>query len=324
MATTLTSVSSAVGAPGGAPAADGRVPEPPPASHPGPDPSGAPSPRSVLEALGLVTAPATLLGALALYFGAVYTNAQAFYFGIDAAMLGLSGQEYVLRSVDALFVPVGALVLGGLALLGAHRVLDRSLGAGQRPRLLSAVTWTMGSVGALMFGVAVVAVFRPLPLRTPFLFAPLSEVSGIVMLGYAFRLHSRPARGQHRSWVSRANALLVGVLVIVGLFWGCTDYARALGRGRAQLLHAGLSARPGVVVYSVQRLHLEGDGVEETALVEEGANEFRFRYAGLRLFTRAGGRLFLLPAQWSVADGRALIVPDDEHVRVEFTVGSSS
>lgn len=280
--------------------------------------------RAILETVGLVAGPATVISALALYFGVVYTNAQAFYFGIDGSLLGLSSQAYVLRSVDALFVPVGAVVLGGLVALWGHGVLTRWLSQPSRHRAVTAAVWAMGSVGGVLFGLAAFSVFRPLPFRTPFLFAPLSLVVGMLGLSYAISLsRRRHPELSARSWIATANALLVGLVVVIGLFWGSSDYARALGRGRAQILHARLPLRPGVVVHSVQRLRLEGPGVEETVLAE-AEGDYAFSYRGLRLFTRAGGNYFLLPTEWSVANGRAIVLPDDDRIRIEFTVGEAS
>ena len=83
-----------------------------PATVASPSPSPSPSARSALELAGLVVAPTTLVTALAFYFGWVLTNSRASYFGIDASALGFSTQDYLLRSADALFVPLGtALVL---------------------------------------------------------------------------------------------------------------------------------------------------------------------------------------------------------------------
>ena len=53
----------------------------------------------------------TLITALAYYFG--YRREQAFadFFGIDPSALGFTTNDYVLRSVDALFVPVTVVLL---------------------------------------------------------------------------------------------------------------------------------------------------------------------------------------------------------------------
>jgi hypothetical protein len=56
--------------------------------------------------------------------------------------------------------------------------------------------------------------------------------------------------------------------------------------------------------------------VTETALPAGEGAEFRYRYRGMRLLIEAGGRLFLVPATWT-AQGRTVIVPYDEHVRLQ-------
>jgi hypothetical protein len=49
---------------------------------------------------------------------------------------------------------------------------------------------------------------------------------------------------------------------------------------------------------------------------------YRFRYTGLKLIVRAGGRWFLLPAGWTPGNrGAALLLPDTDDLRVEFTPG---
>ena len=64
--------------------------------------------RKLLGLIAGIVAPATLLTALAYYFGWRRERAFAGYFGIDPSVLGFSTSDYILRSVDALFVPVSA------------------------------------------------------------------------------------------------------------------------------------------------------------------------------------------------------------------------
>ena len=101
-----------------APGSPEREPSPPPAvpsparepaAGPAASDGALPNPRRALELIGLVVAPTTLVTALAFYFGWVLTNSRASYFGIDASALGYSTQDYLLRSADALFVPLGSV-----------------------------------------------------------------------------------------------------------------------------------------------------------------------------------------------------------------------
>ncbi|MFF8279994.1 hypothetical protein ACF05T_28505 [Streptomyces lateritius] len=51
--------------------------------------------------LATLLAPTTFIGALLLYFGFTYTDALYAHFGVDAATLGFSTQDYALRSAGA-------------------------------------------------------------------------------------------------------------------------------------------------------------------------------------------------------------------------------
>ncbi len=68
--------------------------------------------RWVSFAAGIVT-PVTLITALLFYFGYVSARSQYEYFGIDVDTIGLSTQDYVMRSPQPLLVPL--LVLSLLA-----------------------------------------------------------------------------------------------------------------------------------------------------------------------------------------------------------------
>lgn len=76
-----------------------------------------------------------------------------------------------------------------------------------------------------------------------------------------------------------------------------------------------------MVVWSAERLFLQGPGVRESALPAGQHASYRYRYSGLRLLTEAHGRLFLLPAGWTTTDGAAIVLAGDDQLRVEFTRG---
>ena len=104
------------------------------------------------------------------------------------------------------------------------------------------------------------------------------------------------------------------------LFWATSEYAAALGRGRAERLALGLSSRPGVIAYGKEQLGLRDSGVLEETLA--GAHSaFGFRHAGLRLLIRSDDKCFLLPNGWTRSTGTAIALPDVSGLRFEFTVG---
>lgn len=71
-----------------------------------------------------IVAPVTVLGALLFYFGYVSSASEYAYFGIDVDTIGLSTQDYIMRSPQTLLVPLLVLALasaGFLTLNGAVR-----------------------------------------------------------------------------------------------------------------------------------------------------------------------------------------------------------
>ncbi|HET7518173.1 MAG TPA: hypothetical protein VFN05_10840 [Actinomycetes bacterium] len=105
------------------------------------------------------------------------------------------------------------------------------------------------------------------------------------------------------------------------MFWSVAVYAQARGVREAARVAATISRRPDVTVYSARRLHLEGPTLRETELPGPDA-AYRYRYSGLKLVVRSGGKWFLLPASWTLGNrGAALLLPDTDDLRVEFTPG---
>jgi hypothetical protein len=177
-------------------------------------------------------------------------------------------------------------------------------------------------VGAVLLVVGLVAVFEPLPLNI--LVRSLSFGAGIVLLAYGVYFGGRvrgagffhqPARKELDPLLVTSLAL-IGVVVLLSVFWATKDLAQALGRGQALRLERSLSTQPGATVYSERRLYLPG--VPEAALSSGG---YQFRYIGLRLLVRSADRYFLIPNGWSRARGVVIVLKDNESIRVEFTRG---
>jgi hypothetical protein len=270
-------------------------------------PPVGPRVRGALELIGLVVAPTTLLTALAYYFGWTLTNARALYFGIDPSALGFSTQDYILRSTDALFVPLAVLVLAALAAVAIHSLVRTALWHRRFRNAILQASWVCGAIGSVLLTLGVVAMFRPLPLLTYYLFAPVSPGLGALLVAYAAYLRW--------GWLPPVAVGLLVSLVVLSGFWAVSKYADALGRGRAKQLARSLSTRPSVVVYSKHRLQLP---VPEKRLNRRDS-AYAFRYAGLRLLVRSGGKYFLVPEGWSKQDGVAIALADTNELRVEFS-----
>jgi len=282
--------------------------------------------RAVQLATAIV-APTTVLTALLFYYGWVRTNALFQYFGVDATVLGFTTQDYLLRSSEALYVPFGMLLVVGLAGLWLHGSTTRWLAARRLP-MLRATAVVLGVVGLALFARGVAGVAIPQLSRDDFLVTPVCLGLGAVVGAYGRWLWLRQRALEANDddpvpprWHGVVSLVLVALLVVLSMFWATSNYARAYGRGRAVAYARQLAVRPGVVIYSADRLFLHGPGVRELALPPEQHSSYRYRYRGLRLLTESSGRLFLLPEGWTRTDGAAIVLANSDKVRVEFTHG---
>lgn len=274
--------------------------------------------KGALDNLARVAAPTTVISALLFYFGWIYTDARSRYFGVDPSALGFSPQDYVLRSVSALFHPLAIACLIGLGLFRCHSWISRRLQA-ERTTGLRAARVCLGVLGCILLLVGVLGVVRRPVFDIELLLPPLGFLLGGGALAYqrylAISAGALPPAPASRA-VRFYSRLAVGVFMVLALFWVVGDSAGALGRGSAEFLASTLDRRPGVTVYSKQDLFIEGPDV----MVEQlGGESYRYRYSGLRLLIKSGGKYFLLPASWTQAEGAVLELPDDDGIRLEFT-----
>ncbi|MGH2770894.1 MAG: hypothetical protein ACRDJF_10305 [Actinomycetota bacterium] len=214
--------------------------------------------------MGLVVALGVAVSALLFYFGWVYTDARARYFGIDPSMLGYSAQEYIFRSIDVVFLPLGAFLIAGLLLLWAHSRIACWMRSGRRLRLL-----TRGAIpsiqlgGLLLFVVGALGITRRYVFGIDLLVTPLSLALGIAALAYGtyLRRRLRPSGSPvEPSWLSSVNLVAVTILVLLSLFWTMGDWAQALGRAKAHAFAEELASRRGVVVSSKEQLPIDVPG----------------------------------------------------------------
>lgn len=290
----------------------------------------APQLRGILELLGTVAAPVTVITSVLFYFGWVYAGAFYRYFAVDRSVLDLAVRDYVLRSINPMLWPlIFGLTLAGL-LISADGLLLRVL-AGERHRpLLRRLSLVVGGCGVACFVTGLVAprIGDPYESLGHELLAPLGLAAGAALVGYAGHLHRRtqarpqgnlPSGAADSRWRRSTGIGLVVVLVTLNLLWAISYYADALGRGDGyQTAARHFSDKPAVVVYSTKRLFLDPfGGVQESPLGDkDGA--YRFRYANLRLLVRAGGKYFLVPSGWSTADPVVIVLNDGDSARVEF------
>jgi hypothetical protein len=244
------------------------------------------------------------------------------YFGIDVDIIGLSSQEFVMRSPGALFIPVMVLTLLAAAAIIGHRMLRRWLLAQERPvqrRVVGVIAWT--GIGFVLAGLA-------LAFLVPFLsgwswgqlLTPLFLAIGAGLAAYA----ASSVRALDSTSGGRSVVVLLVLVMLAGTFWATATIAQWWGLGQARSLAADLSTLPAVVLDTQERLYPGNDAITFQKLGDEASVDetsgssatFGYRYFGLRLLAQGGGRLYLVPDQWS-ADASTLVVPFSD-VRVRF------
>lgn len=271
-----------------------------------------------MNVLGSVIAPATLLGALLFYFGYVSSRAQYDYFGIDVDVIGLSTQDYVMRSPQPLLVPLLVIALLGAALLALHSFIRRR---SNRPGFGAAVKGSI-VVGLAILVAGLVLLFAyPLLKGWPYypLVTPLVLATGAALSAYGLSTLRFLARERRSARPAQAGVvLLLWAAVVACVFWATATVAQWSGRGLAQQQALDPGNLPSVIVDTQERLFLPEEAhVSETALPVAEADSFRFRYWGLRLLIVGDDRIFLIPNAWDSHD-TTLVLPIDDSVRLQF------
>jgi hypothetical protein len=277
--------------------------------------------------VGTVVAPTTLLTSVLFYFGWGHAYNFFDYFGVNSTVLGLTTQDYLMRSLDGLFVPMTVVACAGLLMLWGHGLVRARLATGAPPKILRSLVSGMAIVGLglAVGGLWTVFVVEP-TLLDPYLYgtaSPICLTLGVLLLTYAVHLWRSlstgdTTRGQARpAWAAVAEWGGVFVLVGLSLFWAAGNYAIAVGTGRASEQVAGLARQSSTVVYSHQSLSLSAPGVREVRCRDPEAF-YRFRYEGLKLILHSGDQYVFLPAAWSRTNGVAIVLPRSDSLRLEF------
>lgn len=265
----------------------------------------------------------SVITALLVYFGWRRTETQARLLGIDESILGLTTQDFLLRSIGPLFVPVAVTAAGGLAWLWLHRLLLRRIASGRVRGLRS------GARAMLAAWLVVPAIAVVLGLVAPsiaIIAFPMSFGVGLLLTYYGVavgRLLEAESETQEVAlWHSPLERAFVVVLVLVSVFWAVSNYAELLGAGLARDLQAQLPRLTEVIVYSPQRLSIEAPGASEEPLDTFGDSDddaaYHYRTVGLRLLDHTGGHYFLVSDGWTPRYGVVVMLADDDPVRLEF------
>ncbi|MEV6875367.1 hypothetical protein [Amycolatopsis sp. NPDC051128] len=281
--------------------------------------AAAPSDSSAkaLRLISSVLAPTTVLTALLFFFGRQHATWLFDYFGVPLSEMGLTAQDYLVRSADGLFTPMAVVMAAALTTLWGHRVLRARLSETAWERLLRVLTPMTVLFGLAGVTVATVGVLAPETFESSYAVPGAGLALGVTALLSASRLNRRTARPLPGALAVTEWAVSF-VLVSVGLFWAVADYSASVGIGRAMEIEAALAVPPETVLYSAKNLSLHAPGVRETVCGTPDA-AYRYRYTGLKFVLQSGGRYLLLPRLWTKGTGTAIVLPRTDALRLEFT-----
>jgi hypothetical protein len=188
-------------------------------------------------------------------------------------------------------------------------------------RWIIAVLW---AVAVVFMAVAFAGVLLPERFGAPLgLFLPLLLILSVGLLGYVAHVRLRYPNALTAAMppapvaASRVYPLTLLTLGFVAALWSVSIYGDYVGMRFATDIAAQLSARPGVVIYSTERIALNGPGIDVGEIAQPGA-KYHYQYTGLRLLVRSSDKLLLLPAKWQRGRDRVLLLRDDNSIRIDL------
>ena len=305
-----------------------------------------------------IAAPVTVLGALLFYFGYVSSASEYAYFGINVDTIGLSTQDYIIRSPQTLLAPLLVLTLVSAALLALNSVIRRRIESAcnyvpdavepwansvQHIRRIRHITglWRIPGVVALIAGIVLLFAFSYIRDWELYgLVTPLLIGIGAATIAYTSRILDflRRLQTQHeRTTVKESGAtlttstetdrmvlarrttgVLLCVIIATSVFWATATIAQWSGRGLAEYAATHFDTLPNVILDSKERLWLVGD---------QGVTENTIPWSeGQTFHYRYQGLRLLIEGQdrmFLVPDDwstsdSTLVVPLDGSVRVQF------
>ncbi len=293
--------------------------------------------------LGGLGAILTLVTAVLFYFGWARSFAQARAMGIDVSLFGFSSQDYVLQSINYLYVPLLVLLGLGLGWLWLHSrvvaLLRSDLLAVPRRRELvtSWAFWLTVAAGALAVGSVLFTVETGVPhppapvaglmsrLQDSRWVVPAVLVAATLTASYASWIYRsvRPPPAEPVAplplWQTLLPVALVAGTVVFGGFWALGEFATAVGKGYAQNLANNVAGLPRAVVISPTPLGVEAPGVHEERVGGAGSPGVVYRTTGLRLLARSGGKILLVHDGWNLSSGTVIVVADREDLSWQFS-----
>lgn len=280
-------------------------------------------PATILTTLGAAASNVAIITGLLYYFGWVSADSYYSYLGVHHSLLQFSPPDYLLRSVNTAFLPITAGGISLVILLNIHRRLSTFIQADRhREKLIQSTTRILQPMFAVLIGLIAIRIAMPQWINigsdTTWAIGLLATAIAILYLDQLIETGKVSPRDTRRVAVDRQlRKTALYILIIGGAVWATSLYAQQVGNDRAAAYIANLSSSPEVIIYSVGRIAIAGPGVKVDELKQQ-KSYYHFRYSGLRLVIRTGGKYILLPQGWSRSQALINVVPDSSEVRIDI------
>ena len=278
------------------------------------DAKASASSAGLLRLLTQIGSPVALGTALMFYFGWIRTRSEAQAFGYDVSVTGMSVQDFVLKSIYVLYVPLLLPLILAIVLVWAHHRLIRA--AENRARIRNTLMWLAGALIMSWSVWLALAAFLLIAVPSMRLYAiPVALTMALLCVLYGDELRRLLLP---RDRLARSVRALVVVALIFAVFWDAERIAGAVGRAYAAQIGSNPSLLVAVTLFSPRNLDIAVPGVTDTRLTNRNS-AYQYRYDGLRLLQLSGGNYYLISQHWDTAHRRVIVIPVSGNIRVEFS-----
>jgi hypothetical protein len=153
---------------------------------------------------------------------------------------------------------------------------------------------------------------------------PLLLIFSVVLLGYVAHVHAtypdvfrKDLAVPRSSQSSRVYPLTLLALGLIASIWAMTVYGDRLGTKYATDIATRLPIAPEVVVYSADRIALNGPGIAVAPIVQPDT-KYHYQYTGLRFLAHPSENYLLLPSEWRKGRDRVFLLRDDGSIRLDI------
>lgn len=192
-------------------------------------------------------------------------------------------------------------------------------------KALTAFVSTAPSIGAILAAVVLVRLLLPDEIGWPVgLALPLMLIFAVGLLGYSQHLRAlrldalgRRPGDRHGSSQARVRAVVLVALGLLGVLWWLALYATQVGERIAVDSVEALQGQPEIIIYSSDRIALEGPGIVVDEIQQAGS-KYRYRYTGLRLLVQAEGKYILMPVGWQKGRDSVFLIQGNDTIRLDI------